>query len=299
MVESNTTDSKTINYEYDKTGNIIKDDKHTYTYDSRNRLTAIDDNVTYQYNYDNRRVSKTVNGVKTYFIYDGHMLIGEYQLNLSDHSRQEYVYLNSTPIATMTANEMGRVYADHLDTSRRVATNDSNAQIVWKWESKPFGETKASGDITFNLRFPGQYFDVETSTHYNINRDYNPVTGRYIQSDPIGFDGGVNSYLYVASTPLVFMDKEGLKKSILGIFWDLFFGKKSKGKKCTPPANTVCYFYDAVPPSKPHHPFLGSHYHLFKHSQAPNGKCFWNKYKVVESKPWFSIPCSFKRSGGR
>jgi len=144
MVESNTTESKTINYEYDATGNIIKDDKHTYTYDSRNRLTAIDSNVTYQYNYDNKRVSKTVNGVKTYFIYNGHMLVGEYKLNLSDDSRQEYVYLNSTPIATMSANEMGRVYADHLDTSRRVATNDSDAQIVWKWESKPFGESKAT-----------------------------------------------------------------------------------------------------------------------------------------------------------
>ena len=74
MVESNTTESKTINYEYDATGNIIKDDKHTYTYtytyDSRNRLVAVDNNVTYQYNYDNKRVSKTVNGVKTYFIYD-------------------------------------------------------------------------------------------------------------------------------------------------------------------------------------------------------------------------------------
>ena len=60
MVESNTTNSKTINYEYDKTGNIIKDDKYTYTYDSRNRLTAIDNNVTYQYNYENKRVSKLV-----------------------------------------------------------------------------------------------------------------------------------------------------------------------------------------------------------------------------------------------
>jgi len=210
MVESNTTESKTINYEYDATGNIIKDDKHTYTYDSRNRLTAIDSNVTYQYNYDNKRVSKTVNGVKTYFIYNGHILVEEYKLNLSDDSRQEYVYLNSTPIATMTATEMGRVYADHLDTSRRVAINDSDAQIVWKWESKPFGESKAIGEITFNLRFPGQYFDAETGTHYNINRDYNPVTGRYIQSDPIGFDGGVNGFGYVGGNSLKNIDTDGL-----------------------------------------------------------------------------------------
>jgi RHS repeat-associated protein len=208
--ESNATDTTNISYEYDKTGNIIKDDKHVYTYDSRNRLTAIDSNVTYQYNYDNKRVSKTVNGVKTYFVYDGHMLIGEYQLNLSDDSRQEYVYLNSTPIATLNPQENYRIYADHLDTSRRVATNDEYAEIMWKWESKPFGESTATGIVSLNLRFPGQYFDAETSTHYNINRDYNPVTGRYIQSDPIGFDGGVNGFGYVNGQPTTGADMYGL-----------------------------------------------------------------------------------------
>jgi RHS repeat-associated protein len=214
--ESNSTDTNNIFYEYDATGNIIKDDKHTYAYDSRNRLTAIDSNVTYQYNYDNKRVSKTVNGVKTYFVYDGHMLVGEYQLNLRDDSRQEFVYLNSTPIATLKPKENYRVYTDHLDTSRRVATDDDKAEVLWEWESKPFGESKANNDVdgdgkafTHKLRFPGQYFDVETSTHYNINRDYNPVTGRYIQSDPIGFDGGVNGFGYVGGNPLIYIDEEG------------------------------------------------------------------------------------------
>jgi RHS repeat-associated protein len=208
MVETNSTSTKEIAYEYDATGNIVKDDKHYYSYDSRNRLVAIDGNVTYQYNYDNRRVSKTVNDKVTYFIYDGHMLVGEYSLNINDDSRKEYVYLNSTPIATSTAKESYRVYSDHLDTSRRV--EDSEGTIVWKWESKPFGEDEATGSLEFNLRFPGQYFDAETGTHYNINRDYNPVTGRYIQSDPIGFDGGVNGFVYVGGSPITIIDLFGL-----------------------------------------------------------------------------------------
>jgi RHS repeat-associated protein len=138
------------------------------------------------------------------------MLIGEYQLNLSNDSRQEFVYLNSTPIATLKPQMNYRVYADHLDTSRRVVTNDEYAEIMWKWESKPFGESKATGTVSFNLRFPGQYFDVETRTHYNINRNYNPVTGRYIQSDPIGFDGGVNGFGYVNNSPIMNVDLFGL-----------------------------------------------------------------------------------------
>ncbi|CAA6800005.1 MAG: ATPase, AAA family [uncultured Sulfurovum sp.] len=66
-------------------------------------------------------------------------------------------------------------------------------------------------DLEYNLRFPGQYFDSETSTHYNINRDYNPVTGRYIQSDPIGFDGGVNNgFGYASQAPIKTYDSLGL-----------------------------------------------------------------------------------------
>ena len=203
-----TVTTKDINYEYDQTGNIIKDDKHIYKYDGRNRLVAIDNNVTYQYNYNNRRVSKTVNGVKTYFIYNGHMLTGEYKLNLKDDSRKEHIYLDATPIATSTATQSYKIYADSFDSPRRLATNDNT--VIWRWDSKPFGETKPRGMIDFNLRFPGQYFDEETSNHYNINRDYNPVTGRYIQSDPIGLDGGTNTFAYVDGNPATSVDLEGL-----------------------------------------------------------------------------------------
>lgn len=44
-----------------------------------------------------------------------------------------------------------------------------------------------------NLRFAGQYFDEETGLHYNYFRDYDPQTGRYVQSDPIGLNGGLKA----------------------------------------------------------------------------------------------------------
>ena len=86
---------------------------------------------------------------------------------------------------------------------------------------EPFGEVSIlTEEIENPLRFPGQYFDAETGLHYNYFRDYDPSTGRYIESDPIGLDGGLNTYLYAESNPLLLVDPYGLlsskKKDLLG-----------------------------------------------------------------------------------
>jgi len=149
----------------------------------------------------------------THFIYDGAKLIGEY--NSDGTPKNEYIYLDGTPLAVTNATQTLYIHTDHLGTPRRLA--DENGAIVWSWESEPFGESKAVGIVEFNLRFAGQYFDDETSTHYNINRDYDPKMGRYVQSDPIGFDGGVNSYGYVGGNPMGSVDELGLRVGILRI----------------------------------------------------------------------------------
>jgi len=61
------------------------------------------------------------------------------------------------------------------------------------------------------LRFPGQYFDQETGTYYNYFRDYDPSTGRYVQSDPIGLKGGASTFGYVGGSPLIGRDPLGLR----------------------------------------------------------------------------------------
>jgi RHS repeat-associated protein len=60
------------------------------------------------------------------------------------------------------------------------------------------------------LRYPGQYYQAETALSYNYFRDYDPATGRYIESDPIGLNGGINPYVYVGDDPVDAVDPLGL-----------------------------------------------------------------------------------------
>ena len=66
------------------------------------------------------------------------------------------------------------------------------------------------GTTTSGELLPGQYYDQETGLHYNYFRYYDPSTGRYITSDPIGLDGGLNTYSYALSNPARFADPLGL-----------------------------------------------------------------------------------------
>ncbi len=118
-----------------------------------------------------------------------------------------------TPVTTTTTS-LYYIHNDHLNTPQ-VITNQSQ-QVVWMGNYDPFGKLAAnqSNSIEIFSRFPGQYLDPETNLYYNYFRDYDPSIGRYIESDPIGLGGGINTYAYVGGNPLLYGDVYGLSKTI-------------------------------------------------------------------------------------
>lgn len=217
-----------INYSYDPAGNLLSDGTYTYTYNGAGRLASAKKGSAtsnYKVNALGQRVSKTGSGGNIRFVYDeqGH-LIGEYDAN--GVLIQETIWLDDTPVAVVTPKTGGGininyVHVDNLGSPRVIS--DATGKALWRWDSDAFGVGAPNEDpdgdtikFTYNLRFPGQYYDKETGLHYNYFRDYDPKLGRYTQSDPIGLSGGFNPYGYVGNQPFSMSDEFGLKPDISG-----------------------------------------------------------------------------------
>ena len=222
----------TFNVSYDAAGHVTSDDVNTYNYSDRGRMSSAvtaGGTVNYKYNALDQRVSKTgpvalVPTSAAYFVYDeAGKLLGEY--DASGAPIYETVYLGMTPVAAIkqTGTAAGsniavtvyNVHSDHLGAPR-VITRQSDNAIMWRWDTaESYGGTApdqnptAQGVFAYNVRFPGQTYDAETGLFQNWRREYNPRIGRYMQSDPVGLEGGINTYEYVGGAPTMFVDPTG------------------------------------------------------------------------------------------
>ncbi len=118
-------------------------------------------------------------------------------------------------VTTTTEERLTYLHSDHLATVR--SGTDDTGKIVWRWDGDGFGGVAADGDpdgdgsnVTLNLRFPGQYFDAESGLHYNYFRFYDPGTGRYVSTDPLGQSAAINLFVYAKNSPIVYFDPYGL-----------------------------------------------------------------------------------------
>jgi RHS repeat-associated protein len=193
-------------------GNTASSAVATFTYDGFNRLASAQtaaETTTYTYNALGERIKKiNQNGLTTSFHYgpNGELL---YERDANGNTKA-YVWLEGRPLARIDNDAQIYYYhVDHLGTPQ--AMTDAAGATVWKADYEPFGRaTVKVGKVENNLRLPGQYFDRETGLHYNYFRDYDPGSGRYVEADPIGLEGGMNLYSYVGGNPLSYIDPLGL-----------------------------------------------------------------------------------------
>jgi RHS repeat-associated protein len=211
-------------FTYDLAGNLLADGVRTHTYDARGRMASVTDSVgttTYLVNALGQRVRKRGPTVHVptgsrYFAYDEKgQLLGEY--DATGVVVREYVYLGTMLVAVLRPSQNGAIvsYAYTNQVEASVLLTNTAHQLQWRWDTPPFGEASTNenpaslGTFTLPHRFPGQQYDRESGLHYNVLRDYDPRSGRYVQSDPIGLHGGINTYAYVGGNPVSYVDPTG------------------------------------------------------------------------------------------
>ena len=240
-------DNQNKDRSYDANGNTLSTYNylHRFTYNKANRMDTYSDinktlKAEYIYNGIGQRIHKKqyISGGNKHnlYIYNANgQLLTESILDNSgaEVESRETIWLGNKPIAQVrtattatsgafgmssgssTSTDIYYILTDHLNTPRKVT--DDSGTVLWSWNSDAFGTTLANEDVdndgtnfVFNLRFPGQYFDKESGQHYNYFRDYEPGTGRYLESDPIGLYGGWNTFGYSLNNSIRFTDFAGL-----------------------------------------------------------------------------------------
>jgi RHS repeat-associated protein len=201
---------------YDFNGNLTSDGSRTYSWDSRNRLTAIAGAATGGFGYDafGRRSFATLSGSTTSFLYDGsnatHELAGaSVKASMLRGFELDEIFQRTDAAGPRT------FLTDPLGSA--LALTDDAGAVRTEYRYDLYGATIASGDASGNLvQYTGRENDG-TGLYYYRARYYNPSLGRFISEDPIGLQGGANLYAYVDGDPLSYTDPTGE-------FWNYVIG---------------------------------------------------------------------------
>ena len=132
-----------------------------------------------------QRVKKITPAQTLYYHYDeaGQLLA---ETDSQGNVIRDYIYMDAMRVARYDDTTPYYFHNDHL--GRPVALTDAAGAIAWQVDYLPFGKvyTVVNNTTDNELGFPGQILDAESGFFYNYFRDYDPETGRYVQSDPLG-----------------------------------------------------------------------------------------------------------------
>lgn len=197
---------------YDGRGNLTSDGATTYGYDAENHLITASGAHTAALTYDPLgRLFQIVSGSNTtQFLYDGDALVAEY--NGSGTLLNRYVHgpLVDNPMiwyqgATVTSSSRNSLQVDHQGSVVTVANAAGSAATLNTYDEYGTpGSTNAG-----RFQYTGQTWFAELGLHYYKARFYSPSLGRFLQTDPIGYQDDVDFYTYVGNDPLDKTDPTG------------------------------------------------------------------------------------------
>lgn len=202
---------------YDEDGNLTRGPglngvvpaTANFTYDSRNRLTS-HGGSSYRYNPDGLRVEVTGTGACTYVI-DPNAALSRTLTRTKNGVTTYYIYGVGLLYECDASGNSARYYhADQVGSI--VALTDTSGTITDRWSYSPFGtEFRGQGTTDTPFRFNGE-FGVMTEASglvYMRARYYNPRLMCFLNADPIGFGGGINWYSFAGNNPISRVDPDG------------------------------------------------------------------------------------------
>src|SRR3989338_10819290 len=201
----------TQQYSYDDSGNLINDGVNAYVYYEENRLAQVTSPgslATYTYDGLNRRVSKTVNNVTTYFIQDGDREIEE--RTAAGALIADYVHGENID-EVLTMSRAGNTYFYYYDGLGSV-TDLLNATgiVAESYTYDAYGQPSATSTVGNPFYFTGRRLDPESGKQYQRARTYDQFLGRFHQRDPLGYYDSMNLMQYVGNNPVNYVDPQGL-----------------------------------------------------------------------------------------
>jgi RHS repeat-associated protein len=205
-----------ITYSYDRAGNLIQRSDWTatwtYGYDALERLVSVrrDGTLIARYGYDvqGRRIVKRV--------YSGASggVVGYLRMS---YAGSQVSFETDSAGAIQTKYTWGPG-TDLLGSVRALVKRNGTWAGHLRYD--PYGNLvdSAGPQPPLRYRWTGREWDGETGFYFHRSRYYDPQAQRFVQEDPIGYEGGPNLYAYVGGQPLTVRDPSGLK---LGDPWTM------------------------------------------------------------------------------
>jgi len=208
-----------VYYGYDGNGNSTTFASSALAFDPENRLTSYGTAQTDGYSADGLRAWKQTGGstTRTYFLYDGSQAVCEY--DSTGALTASNVFGADGLISRRTAG--ASVFYNYDDRGNAIQSLDGSGSSyyvfeydVWGNRTQPVGNTPGPWDMGAQY---GYYTDTETGLSLLTHRFYDPVVGRFLTRDPLGYGGGINLYGYCQNDPVNSVDPLGLWTGGIGI----------------------------------------------------------------------------------